>query len=148
MSRTSIGPSKPPFQWLISEPFLDVKRPRREADHTARSREEVKNVWKCTYIPLHTPSWSGSSLITGLNLPSHFTYYANAMTIKHILQYVQTTIITIGDFLVVSFVQWQMSVLCCILSFLTLAGFNIVMGEIRRECNRILWSVVARATNG
>jgi hypothetical protein len=48
-----------------------VKRPEREADHSAPSSSEVKE-WMELY--LHSPntlSWRGAQLNTGLNLPLH-----------------------------------------------------------------------------
>jgi len=61
MPRLTLGPKSPPFLWLLSSSFQEVKQPRREADHSSRSRVEVKNMWKHTLIPLHTPSRSGVS---------------------------------------------------------------------------------------
>jgi hypothetical protein len=42
MSRTALGLTQPPIQWLPGALFLRVKRPGREADHSPPSSTEVK----------------------------------------------------------------------------------------------------------
>jgi hypothetical protein len=64
-SRTALGPTQPPIQWVPRALSLGVKRPGREADHSPPSRAEVKNAWSYTSTPpirLHGVS-------TGTNLP-------------------------------------------------------------------------------
>jgi uncharacterized membrane protein len=41
-SRTAIGPTQPPIQWVLGALFLEVKRSAREADHSPPSSAEVK----------------------------------------------------------------------------------------------------------
>jgi hypothetical protein len=41
-SRTALGPSHPPIQWVPGALFPEVKRPGREADHSPPSGAEVK----------------------------------------------------------------------------------------------------------
>jgi hypothetical protein len=41
-SRTALGPTQPPVQWVPRAIFLGVKRPGREADHSPPSSTEVK----------------------------------------------------------------------------------------------------------
>jgi hypothetical protein len=41
-SRTSVGPTQPPIQWVLGALSLVVKRPGREADHSPPSSAEVK----------------------------------------------------------------------------------------------------------
>jgi hypothetical protein len=41
-SRTALGPTQPPIQWVPWVLFLGVKRPGREADHSPPSSAEVK----------------------------------------------------------------------------------------------------------
>jgi hypothetical protein len=41
-SRTALGPTQPPIQWVPGALSLGVKRPRREADHSPPSSAEVK----------------------------------------------------------------------------------------------------------
>jgi hypothetical protein len=41
-SRTALGPTQPPIQWVSGALSLGVKRPGREADHSPPSSIEVK----------------------------------------------------------------------------------------------------------
>jgi hypothetical protein len=41
VSRTALGPSQPPMQWVPGALFLGLKRPGREADHSPPSSAEV-----------------------------------------------------------------------------------------------------------
>jgi hypothetical protein len=50
-SRTVLGPTQPPIQWVPGALSLGVKRPRREADHSSPSSAEVKNAWSYTFTP-------------------------------------------------------------------------------------------------
>jgi len=43
-SRTALGPTQPPIQWVPGALSLGVKRPGREADHSPPPGTEVKNV--------------------------------------------------------------------------------------------------------
>jgi hypothetical protein len=47
-SRTALGPTQPPIQWVLKALSLGVKRPGREADHTPPSSGEIKNAWSYT----------------------------------------------------------------------------------------------------
>jgi hypothetical protein len=61
-SRTTLGSTQPPIQWVPGDLSLVVKRPRREADHSPPSSAEVK---ECVELYLHspnTPSWRGAQL--------------------------------------------------------------------------------------
>jgi hypothetical protein len=61
-SRTALGPSQPPIQWVPGALFLGVKRPGHEADHSPPSSAEVK---KCVELYLHSPnmpSWCGAQI--------------------------------------------------------------------------------------
>jgi hypothetical protein len=51
VTRTALGPTKPPIQWITGSFSLGVKRPGREADHSPPSSAEVKNVWSYTNTP-------------------------------------------------------------------------------------------------
>jgi hypothetical protein len=42
-SRTALGPTQPPIQWVPGALSLGVKRPGREAHHSPPSSAEVKN---------------------------------------------------------------------------------------------------------
>jgi hypothetical protein len=51
-SRTALGPTQPPIQWIPLAPPLAVKRPGHEADHSLPSNDKVKE-WVELY--LHSP---------------------------------------------------------------------------------------------
>jgi hypothetical protein len=72
-SRTALGPTQPPIQWVRGVLSLGVKRPGREADNSPPSSVEVKEY---VALYLHSPnrlSWPGVHLkkITWTTL--HFT---------------------------------------------------------------------------
>jgi hypothetical protein len=50
-SRTALGPTHPPIQWVPGALPLGVKRPGREADHSPPSSAEVKNTWSYISTP-------------------------------------------------------------------------------------------------
>jgi hypothetical protein len=50
-SRTVLGPTELPIQWVPGALSLGVKRPGCEADHSPPSSAEVKNAWSCTSTP-------------------------------------------------------------------------------------------------
>jgi hypothetical protein len=50
-SRTALGPTQPPIQWVAGALSLGVKRSGREADHSPPSSSESKNEWSCTSTP-------------------------------------------------------------------------------------------------
>jgi hypothetical protein len=41
-SKTALGPTQPPIQWVPGALSLGVKRPGREADHSPPSSAEIK----------------------------------------------------------------------------------------------------------
>jgi hypothetical protein len=49
-SSPTLGPTKPPIQWLPGALFLGVKLPRREADHS-HLVPSSKNAWSYTSSP-------------------------------------------------------------------------------------------------
>jgi hypothetical protein len=51
-SRTALGPTRPPIQWVPRAHSLVVKRPGREADHSPPSSAEFK---ECVELYLHSP---------------------------------------------------------------------------------------------
>jgi hypothetical protein len=70
-SRTALGPTQPPIQWIPGALSLGVKRPGREADHSSPSSAEVR---ECVELYLHssnTPSWRGAWVSTGTTLPCY-----------------------------------------------------------------------------
>jgi hypothetical protein len=52
-SRTALGLTQPPIQWIAGALSLGVKRPGREADHSPPSRAEVK---ECVELYLYSPN--------------------------------------------------------------------------------------------
>jgi hypothetical protein len=44
VSRTALGLTQPPFQWVPGALSLGVKRPGREADHSPPSSAEVEDM--------------------------------------------------------------------------------------------------------
>jgi hypothetical protein len=50
-SRTALGPTQPPIQWVPGALSVGAKRPGREADHSPPSSAEVKNTWSYNSIP-------------------------------------------------------------------------------------------------
>jgi hypothetical protein len=48
VSRTALGPTQSPIQWVPGTLYLGVKRPGREADHSSQFSAEVKNAWNYT----------------------------------------------------------------------------------------------------
>jgi hypothetical protein len=59
-SRTALGPTQPPIQWVRGALFLGVKRPVREADHSPPSSAKVKECVELYLHSSHTPSWRGA----------------------------------------------------------------------------------------
>jgi hypothetical protein len=55
VSRTALGPTQPPIQWLPGALSLGVKRPGREADNSPQCSAEVKE-WVELY--LHSPNYA------------------------------------------------------------------------------------------
>jgi hypothetical protein len=51
-SRTALGPTQPPIQWVPGALSLEVKRQGREADHLPPSSAEVK---ESVQLYLHSP---------------------------------------------------------------------------------------------
>jgi hypothetical protein len=61
-SRTVLGPTQPPIQWVSRILSLGIKRPGCEADHSPPSSAEVK---ECVELHFHSPntlSWRGTQL--------------------------------------------------------------------------------------
>jgi hypothetical protein len=61
-SKTALGPTQPPIQWVPGALSLGIERPGREADHSPPSSAEVKE-WVELYLhSYNTPSWRGAQL--------------------------------------------------------------------------------------
>jgi hypothetical protein len=59
-SRTALGPTQPPFQWIPGALYLGLKRTGREIDHSPRSSAEAKEYVELYFHSTYTPSWRGA----------------------------------------------------------------------------------------
>jgi hypothetical protein len=55
-SRSALGPTQPPIQWVPRALFPGIKRLGREADHSPPASAEVKKMWIYTSTPPYA-SW-------------------------------------------------------------------------------------------
>jgi hypothetical protein len=67
-SRTALGPTKPPIQWVPGVPSLGVKRPGREADHSPPSSAQY------TFIAWCSVKKTGTNLLTCTIFSSETTH--------------------------------------------------------------------------
>jgi hypothetical protein len=74
VSRTALGPTQPPIQWVPGALYLVVKRPGREADHSPPSSAEVKERVELYLHYYNTPRWRGAQLKNRDNFT--FTFYS------------------------------------------------------------------------
>jgi hypothetical protein len=51
VSRTTLGPTQSPIQWVPGALSLGVKRPGREADYSPPSIVKIKDAWSYTSTP-------------------------------------------------------------------------------------------------
>jgi hypothetical protein len=76
-SRTALGPTQSPIQWVPGAISLGVKRPGREADHSPPSSAKVKEcleLYLDSPIRLHDVVFSSESTGTALPLPLHLPF--------------------------------------------------------------------------
>jgi hypothetical protein len=59
VSKTALGPTQPPIQWVPAVLSLGVKRPGREADHSPPSSAEARMRGAIPPLP-NTSSWRGA----------------------------------------------------------------------------------------
>jgi len=72
-----LGPNQPPTQWVPRVLSLELKQPKRVADHSPPSNAEVKHA--CVELYLHnsnTPSWRGAQLMNRQNTTISLTQYS------------------------------------------------------------------------
>jgi hypothetical protein len=75
MSRTALGPTQPPIQWVPGALTLGVKWSWREADHSPPSSAEVKGWMELYHHSPNTPSWRGAPLKNRDNFTFTFTLW-------------------------------------------------------------------------
>jgi hypothetical protein len=77
MSRTALGPTQPPIQWVPEALSLVVKQLGCEADHSSPSSAKVKELMELYLHSPNTPSWQGAQLkkSTGTILPFPLLIY-------------------------------------------------------------------------
>jgi hypothetical protein len=56
--------AQPPVQWVPEAPSSEIKRPRREVNHSPLPSAVVKNEWSYTVIPPYLFSVSGEGQIS------------------------------------------------------------------------------------
>jgi hypothetical protein len=84
-SRTAMGPTQPPTQWVAGALSLGVKWPGREADHSPPSSAEIKNAWSYTSTPQY--------VFMAWYLVKHrdnFTFYIHTYVHTYIHTYIHT----------------------------------------------------------
>jgi hypothetical protein len=60
MSRSALGSTQPPIQWIQGAFFLGVKRPGLEADHSPPSSAEVEEFLELYLHSPNTSTWHGA----------------------------------------------------------------------------------------
>jgi hypothetical protein len=73
LSRTALGPTQPPIQWIPGVLFLGVKWPGRETDHSPPFSAEVKELVELYLHSPNTSSWRGAQLKHRNNCTFNFT---------------------------------------------------------------------------
>jgi hypothetical protein len=63
VSRTTLGPTQPPIQWIPGAVSLGIKRQGREADHSPPSSAEANEYAELYFHALSTLSRRGAQLI-------------------------------------------------------------------------------------
>jgi hypothetical protein len=75
-SRTFLGPTQPPIQWVTVALSLGVKRPVRETDHSPPSSAEAKEwVELCLHSQYSFMAWCSFKKNTGTTLHTHTYMY-------------------------------------------------------------------------
>jgi hypothetical protein len=73
-SRTALGSTQPPIQWVPGALSLGVKQPGREADQSLLSSAEVKEWVELYHHSPSMPPWRGAQLKHRNNFTSPFTF--------------------------------------------------------------------------
>jgi hypothetical protein len=79
-SRTAVGPTQPPIQWILEALSLGVNRPGREAGNSPPSNSEVKELVELYLHSPNTPSWRGAQLKHRDNFT--FSFYPHKLFLK------------------------------------------------------------------
>jgi hypothetical protein len=84
-SRTALGPTQSPIQWVSGSLSLRVKRPEREADHSPPSSAEVKEWVKLYLHSSNTPQWRRAHL-KGQGHLYLYLLYGNHLMVNRVLK--------------------------------------------------------------
>jgi hypothetical protein len=95
-SRTALGPTQPPIQWVSEALSLGVKQPGREAGHSLPSSAEVKKECSYTSTPplrLHGAvlCWSKGTILTFLPFKVQIICLVNVYLWNHVTVTKSTT---------------------------------------------------------
>jgi hypothetical protein len=80
MSRTALGPTQPPIQWVPEDLSLGIKQPGREADHLPPSSAEVNEWVELYFHSPNTPSWRGAQLKGQLTIFEFYLSYLDELS--------------------------------------------------------------------
>ena len=64
-SRSTLGPTQPPIQWVLCALSLGLKRPKREADHNFLVLTLIVEL--CLFSPI-IPSWSAQGYVSTVSI--------------------------------------------------------------------------------
>jgi hypothetical protein len=97
-SRSALGPTQPPIQWVVEPLSAGIKRPGREADHSPQSSAEIEE-WVELYLHFpFTPSWRGAQL----SYRDNFTFYLGWLTFLNSFKPVHNSLILLFSLFVSS----------------------------------------------
>jgi hypothetical protein len=129
-SRTALGPTQPPIQWVPGALSLGIKRPGREADQSPPSSAEVKNAWRYTSTPsirLHVvfPQNSQSTVKPGTIPKEDFLLKCKLM--GHVRHSCPTLMQFVGQ------IVWLLAMLCYALTLRRICNPPLKLPETLRE---------------
>jgi hypothetical protein len=109
-SRTVLGPTQPPIQWVPGALSLGVKRPGCQADHSPPSSAEVEEWVELYPHSPNTPSWRSAQLrkISWTNLPLLLIIFSGTVIQIYISLAIQTSR---WPYVTINFFQMQLPIL-------------------------------------